>query len=109
MDNNYFIDELSRIIANLERLKRGLEQERDAGDGQHGRAEAPSRVEYDRSLLGEPPRAVQPEESEVVRCHCGLPAEFKKSAPQNPKQWSAYFCARPKNDPKNCGFRKWLD
>jgi hypothetical protein len=101
MDYNYYISELSVLIASLERLKRSLEQERDKA--------APTHVEYDHSRLNEPPRVKQPNGDEPPKCNCGLPAEFKKSAPQNPKQWAAYFCARPKNDPKNCGFRKWID
>lgn len=108
MDYSYIISEINVNIANLERLKRGLEQEQGQVQGQPA-AQPPSRVEYDRDLLSEPPRAVQPQEDAPPKCNCGLPAEFKKSAPQNPKQWSAYFCARPKNDPKNCGFKKWLD
>jgi hypothetical protein len=112
MDYNYIISELNVMNANLERLKRGVEQERDAEkvqpQGDYALA-APSNVEYDRSRLEQQPRAVQPQNGEVVKCNCGLPAEFKKSAPQNPKQWAAWFCARPKGDPKNCGFRKWLD
>lgn len=103
MDYNYYISELNTLAANIERLRRGLEQERDAA------ARPPSDVEYDRGLLAEPPRAVQPQQTEAPKCDCGLPAEFKKSAPQKPKQWRAYFCARPPKDPKNCGFRQWLD
>jgi hypothetical protein len=102
MDYRYVISEINVTIANLERLKRGLEQEAGAAAG------TPSEIEYNRDLLDGPPKAVEPKTGEV-RCNCGLPAEFKKSAPQNPKQWAAYFCARPKSDPKNCGFRKWLD
>lgn len=111
MDYNYFISELNVMRSNIERLLRAAEQERDAEkkqpQGEYA-LNAPSNVEYDRSRLDAPPKAVQPEDGEVVRCNCGLKAEFKKSAPQNPKQWAAYFCARPKNDPKNCGFKKWI-
>lgn len=101
MDIDYVISEVGVTIANLERLKRGLEKERDS---------PPQDIKYNQELLEEPPRAVKPDpDKPAVVCNCGLPAAFKKSAPQNPKQWAAYFCARPPKDPKNCGFKKWLD
>lgn len=56
MDYDYVISEINVSIRNLERLKRGLEQERDASK----QAGAPRQVEYDRGLLDEPPRAVEP-------------------------------------------------
>jgi hypothetical protein len=103
MDYDYFISELNTLAVNVERLKRGLEQERDRATAK------PSQVEYNRDLLSEPPRVVEPVEDTAPKCNCGLPAEFKKSAPQVARPWAAYFCARPKGDPKNCGFKKWID
>lgn len=95
------LKEAREAIARAEIVGRILEEA--------GRQSAPFEVKYDRERLSEPPRAVQPEKDAAPRCDCGLPAEFKKSAPQNPKQWAAYFCARPPKDPKNCGFKKWID
>lgn len=56
VDLNYVISEIGRTIGNLERLLRGLEQERDKSSDGEG---PPLEIEYDRELLREPPRAVE--------------------------------------------------
>lgn len=112
MDINYFIDELGRVKATIERLIRSAEQMRDTDTGQSQgeyALSAPRQVEYDHSRLDAPPRPVQPQ-SDVPNCNCGLPAVLKSgTAKSTGKAWSGYFCSHKPSDQRNCGYKKWID
>lgn len=59
----------------------------------------------------EPTQApIHPAQTNGVMCNCGLPAEFQRGhSEKTGKDWARWVCAKPPRDPKNCGFKKWVD
>ena len=43
------------------------------------------------------------------QCNCGLPAVKVSGTAKNGKGWAGWFCPKKKSDPRNCGFKQWID
>jgi hypothetical protein len=45
-----------------------------------------------------------------IQCNCGIAAEYQTGTSEKTgKDWARYVCSKPPRDPKNCGFKRWVD
>lgn len=54
------------------------------------------------------PAPVREPGDDPPECKCGEPAIFREGTNKNGKHWRGWFCPRAKDDPKTCGFVRWV-